>query len=175
MHMPFRRHDHEHKSEKELLLDLLQEIHIMASNVDRLAAIAASLEASLAVIQSGGGASEDAALTKVEADAAAIAAQVGGNTGTGIGTGNGTATVTVSPTSASMTAGQVQALTVSAFDAQGNAVARAPLTFHSINTGVATVDQSGNITAVAAGNTTVVVTAGPSNVAQASVSVTVTG
>jgi trimeric autotransporter adhesin len=68
------------------------------------------------------------------------------------------ASVTVAPTSADLTTGGTQQITATPQDAQGNALTGRPISWQSANTNVAMVTQTGLITAVGAGSTTVTAT-----------------
>jgi plastocyanin len=68
-------------------------------------------------------------------------------------------TITVAPSSRTLAPAGTQALTVRAFDAQNNEVVGAGVaTFGSSNTGVATVNGNGMVTAVALGDATITAT-----------------
>ncbi|MBI4420748.1 MAG: Ig-like domain-containing protein, partial [Gemmatimonadetes bacterium] len=70
------------------------------------------------------------------------------------------ATVTVTPASPTLTAlGATQQLTATAKDASNNTISGVTITWSSSNTGVATVNSSGLVTAVAEGTTTITATA----------------
>jgi uncharacterized protein YjdB len=81
------------------------------------------------------------------------------------------ANVTVSPSTVSLTTGATQQITVTTSDASGNVLTGRTVTWQSANTAVATVTQSGLITAVGPGSTTVTAT---SEGKTGTVSVTVT-
>jgi uncharacterized protein YjdB len=68
------------------------------------------------------------------------------------------ASVEVAPTTVSLTIGGTQQITATPRDAQGNALVGRTVTWQTGNANVATVSQSGLITAVGAGNTTVTAT-----------------
>jgi uncharacterized protein YjdB len=68
------------------------------------------------------------------------------------------ASVSVSPTSASLTTGGTQQITATPRDAQGNPLDGRTVTWQSANTAVATVTQTGLITAVGPGSTSVTAT-----------------
>jgi len=68
------------------------------------------------------------------------------------------ATVSVDPTTASLTTGGTQQITATPRDAQGNALAGRTVTWQTGNANVATVSQSGLITAVGPGSTTITAT-----------------
>ncbi len=70
-------------------------------------------------------------------------------------------TVVIDPKSLTLGAiGQTQQLSTTVKDANGNAIVGAPVTWSSSNSQVATVDQSGRVTAVCNGTTTVTATSG---------------
>jgi uncharacterized protein YjdB len=68
------------------------------------------------------------------------------------------ASVTVAPTTANLTIGGTQQITATPRDAQGNALTGRTVTWQSANTAVATVTQSGLITAAGVGSTNVTAT-----------------
>ncbi len=85
------------------------------------------------------------------------------------GTANATAQVTVAqavtamtitPTTVPMTVGGTQQLTIAATDSRGNAVQSPTVAFTTSNGNVATVSNTGLITAVATGNATITATSG---------------
>jgi uncharacterized protein YjdB len=106
--------------------------------------------------------SQSGQMTAVGAGSATITATAEGQTGTATVTvapgGPGPiVSITLSPSTLTLAVGGTQALTATALDAQGNVVSGAAITWSSGNNAVATVSQSGVVTAVAPG--TVVITA----------------
>jgi trimeric autotransporter adhesin len=102
-------------------------------------------------------------VTAVAPGSATITAASEGKTGTATVTVTAVppapvASVSVAPTSANLTIGGTQQITATPRDAQGNALAGRQVTWQTGNANVATVNQSGLITAVGAGNTSVTAT-----------------
>ena len=112
-------------------------------------------------------------VTGVAAGTATITATSEGKSGTSVVTVTPApvATVTVSPSSVSLTTGGTQQITVTTADASGNVLTGRTVTWQSANTAVASVTQTGLITAVGAGSTTVTATSEGKN---GTVNVTVT-
>src|SRR5207248_2132956 len=82
------------------------------------------------------------------------------------------ASVTVTPPSASLTVGSAQQLTATPKDANGGALSGRPVSWTSGNPAVASVDNNGLVSAVAAGSTAITATSeGKSGQAQVTVSV----
>jgi uncharacterized protein YjdB len=99
-------------------------------------------------------------VTAVAPGSATITATSEGKTGTAAVTVTAVpvATVTVAPTSADLTIGGTQQITATPRDAQDNPLTGRVITWQTGNSAVATVTQTGLITAVGAGNTTVTAT-----------------
>jgi uncharacterized protein YjdB len=99
-------------------------------------------------------------VTGVSAGAATITATSEGVSGTSAITVTvpPVATVTVSPATASVTVGQTRQLSATLRDAGGNVLTGRTLTWSSSNTGIATVNGSGLVSAVAAGAATITAT-----------------
>jgi uncharacterized protein YjdB len=99
-------------------------------------------------------------VTAVAPGSATITATSEGKSGTAAVTVTAVpvASVSVSPTSASLTTGGTQQITATPRDAQGNPLDGRTVTWQSANTAVATVTQTGLITAVGPGSTSVTAT-----------------
>src|SRR5581483_4987221 len=97
------------------------------------------------------------------------------NSVTNVGTGGGTPTltsITVTLPSPSLTVGQTETASASGLDQNSAAIATGTVTWTSSTPAVATVSQTGLVTAVSAGTTQIVATAG-GKTGQATLAVTV--
>ena len=112
-------------------------------------------------------------VTAVATGSATITATIGGKSGTAtVSVGQpGVASVAVTPTSASIGVGQNTQLTPRALSASGTTLTGVTYGWSSANTGTATVSSTGFVTGVAAGSTTITVSAG-GKTATASIAVT---
>jgi hypothetical protein len=112
-------------------------------------------------------------VTAVANGSATITATIGGKSGTAtVSVGQpGVASVAVTPTSASVGIGQNTQLNATALSASGTTVTGVTYSWSSASSGTASVSSSGLVTGVAAGSTTITVSAG-GKTAQAAISVT---
>ena len=120
-------------------------------------------------------------VTAVEAGAASIRATINGRTGTaavlvvdGQVPDPSISTVTVTPSTSSLSVGQTSSLTATARTSSGSAIEGVSFSWSSADPSVATVDGSGQVTAVAAGTATILASAG-GQIGSAQVTVTGSG